>query len=272
MRWPLVPLPNVIALAVTTTALYGYCLGAAGQGADDLVPSPAVGWIEKSKTIARLQTNNPSLDYFLVCTDLDGPFAPFCLPQDGADVVVDATYYVTWNADFYPLNVSITIEMRYSSSTVGDSAFTSEKTDNSYGYLPLYMRKEWLQEKAQNDLTLYLIELNPASGTRATYKPSPPMAFNKTALFTGLPLSLSAIIIVVAGKGYEVGKSKSQRLRKSRSEFYHPNAASALRKYTDDTDSGLLEVADADSYNEIERSARFAFKQDSTMRLKSRRK
>lgn len=56
-----------------------------------------------------------------------GPFAPFCLPQDGANVVVDATYYITWNADFYPLNASITIEMRYSNSTARDSAFTSEK-------------------------------------------------------------------------------------------------------------------------------------------------
>lgn len=267
-----------------------------------------MGWIEESKTTAHLQTNNASPDDFPVCTDIDGPFAPFCLPQDGADVIVDATYYVTWNADFYPLNASITIEMRYSNSTVGDSAFTSEKTDNSYGYLPLHMRKEWLQEKAHNDLTFYLIELNPASGTRASirkgpritlhpkpvehYKPSPPMTFNKRALFIGLPVSLSVIIVVVAGlffgmresrriglgsvmgsrgKGYGIGKSKSQRLRKSRSEFYHSNAASALKKYTDDTDSGLSEVADPDLHSEIERTARFAFRQDS-MRLKSWRR
>ncbi|OGM41121.1 hypothetical protein ABOM_010179 [Aspergillus bombycis] len=264
-----------------------YCLGAAIQGANDLGPSPAAYWIQESKTTARQQINNASLDDFPVCTDVDGPFTPFCLPQDGANVVVDATYFVTWNADFYPLNASINIEMRYSNTTVGDSAFTSEKTDNSYGYLPLYMRKEWLLEKAQNDLTLYLIELNPASGTRASirkrpmitlhpkpvehHKPSPPMTFNKTALFIGLPVSLSIIIIVVAGlffgiresrriglrsvmgprgKGYEVGKSKSQRLRKSRSEFYRSTAASALEKYTDDTDSGLAEVADPDLYNE----------------------
>ena len=94
------------------------------------------------------------------------------------------------------------------------------------------------------------------------HKPSPPMVFNKSALFIGLPLSLSAITSVVAGlffgmwesrrigfgsvmgsrgKGYGVGKSKSQRLRKSRSEFYHSNTASALRKYTDDTNLELLE-------------------------------
>ncbi|KAF5858165.1 hypothetical protein ETB97_004718 [Aspergillus alliaceus] len=252
-----------------------------------------------------MQMNKASSNDFPVCTDLDGPFAPFCLPQNGAEVVVDATYYVTWNADFYPLNASITIEMRYSNSTAGDSAFTSGRTDNSYGYLPLYMRREWLQRKAQNDLTLYLIELDPASGMRASvrkgpmitlhprpaehYRPSPPMAFNKMALFIGLPVSLGVVFIVVAGlffgmrdsrriglesvtgsrgTGYGIGKSKNQRLRRNRSETYRSDAASALKKYTDDTDSGLSEVADPELYNEIERTARFAFRQDSA-RLKS---
>ena len=40
MRWPLVPVSNVIPLAATTAALYSYCLGAAIQGANDLEPSP----------------------------------------------------------------------------------------------------------------------------------------------------------------------------------------------------------------------------------------
>ncbi|KAE8374778.1 hypothetical protein BDV26DRAFT_300040 [Aspergillus bertholletiae] len=305
MRWPLAPFPTVIALVATTTALYGYCLGAAIQGANDLGPSVVVGLTEDSQTTARRQRNNASLDDFPVCTHFDGPFVPFCLPQNGTDVVVDATYYVTWNADFYPLNASITVEMRYSNNTVGDSAFTTEKTENSYEYLPLYMHKEWLQGKVQNDLTLYFVELNPASDTRASiqkgpmitlhpkpvehYKPSPPMAFNKTALCIGLPVSLGIIIVVVAdlffgmwesrriglgnamgsrGKGYEIGKSKSQRLRKSRSKFYHSNTVSASSKYMDDPDLGLSEMVDSDLYNEIERAARLTFRQDS-MRLKS---
>ncbi|PIG69403.1 hypothetical protein AARAC_010207 [Aspergillus arachidicola] len=136
MRWPLVPFPKATALVTTTTALYSHCLGVAIQGAGELAPSPAVGWTEESKTTAHLQTNNASPDDFPVCTDIDGPFVPFCLPQDGADVVVDATYYVTWNADFYPLNASITIEMRYSNSTVGDSAFTSEKPTTATAIFP----------------------------------------------------------------------------------------------------------------------------------------
>jgi hypothetical protein len=247
-------------------------------------------------------------DDFPICTDYNGPFAPFCLPQDGADVVVDATYYITWNADFYPLNASITIEVRYSNGTAGDSAFTSERTDNSYGYLPLHMRKEWLQGKVKNQLTLRLVELDPASGTRASvrkgpmitlhprliehYEPSPPMAFNKAALYIGLPVSFGVVIMVVAGlffgmrqsrriglgsvmgsrgEGYGVRKSKNQRLGRSNCEIYYPDAASALRKYTDGADSGLSEVADSDMYDEIERNARLPFRQDSA-RLKSWRR
>ncbi|KAE8352351.1 hypothetical protein BDV28DRAFT_135229 [Aspergillus coremiiformis] len=291
----------MVALAVTTTALFSYCLGVA-------IKTAGPEWIEESNTTARLQLNEASPDDFPICTDLDGPFAPFCLPQDGADVVVDATYYVTWNADFYPLNASITIEMRYSDSTAGDSAFTSERTDNSYGYLPLYMRNEWLQGKVRNDLTLYLIELDPASGMRASvrkgpmitlhrrpvehYKPSPPMAFNRMALFIGLPISLGVVIIVVAGLffgmrdsrriglgsimgsrdgGYGIGKSKDQRLRRGRGEVYRSDTASALKKYMDDADSSLSEVADSELYNKIERTAGFAFRQDSA-RLKSWRR
>ncbi|KAF7586920.1 hypothetical protein BBP40_008012 [Aspergillus hancockii] len=265
-------------------------------------------WAEESNATAPLFIDKASPDAFPICTDYNGPFAPFCLPRDGADVVVDATYYTTWNADYYPLNASITIEMRYSNSTTGDSAFTSERTDNSYGYLPLYIRKEWLQGKRQNKLTLYLVELDPASGTRASvrkgpmitlhpkptehYKPSPPMAFNKAALYIGLPVSLGVVIIVVAGlffgmrksrriglgsvmgsrgKGYGVRKSKSQRLGRRNCEIYHPDAATALRKYADEVDSGSSDVADSDIYNEVERNARFTFRQDSA-KLKSLRR
>lgn len=188
-------------------------------------------------------------------------------------MIVDATYYVTWNADFYPLNATITIELRYPSSSQGDSAYTSEKTDNSYGYIPLHMQKEWLQGKKHNSLTLYIIELDSTSGQRASvrqgptiilhpkptqhYKPSPPLAFNKTALFIGLPASLAVAVGIVAGlyfgmrdrrkiglgsvmgsrgKGYGTGKSKDERLnRVGETTFRDSDELSTLRKYSDDT-------------------------------------
>lgn len=203
-------------------------------------------------TLSSQSQTSSSAGDFPVCTDRNTEFSPFCLPHDGAEVIVDATYYVTWNADLYPLNATITIELRYPNSTEGDSAFTSERTDNSYGYVPLRMRKEWLQGKSHNRLTLYSIELDSTSDRRASarqgptvvllprpaehYKPPPSLPFNKLALMIGLPVSVGVVVLLVCAvsfgmwrsrktgikhirasrnKGYGVGKSKNQRMEKS---------------------------------------------------------
>lgn len=228
-----------------------------------------------------------------MCIDRHTKFPPFCLPQHGADVVVDATYYVTWNADFYPPNAQITIELRYSNATQGDSAFTSAPTDNSYGYLPLHMQHEWLQGKFHNELTLYIIEMEPTSGHRASarqgptitlhpkvvehYKPPPPMPINKTALYVGLPVSLVVVISVVAGlffgmrerrriglgnimgscnDGCPVGKTEP--FLESQRELL----GSLAKGYVDDRESRYSEVAGSECYDDVERTASFAFKRD----------
>lgn len=213
-------------------------------------------------------------------------------------MIVDATYYVTWNADFYPLNATITIELRYPNSSQGDSAYTSEKTDNSYGYIPLHMRKEWLQGKKHNLLTLYIIELESRSDRRAGvrqgptvilhprptehYKPSPPLAFNKLALFIGLPVSLAVVVGIVAGlyfgmrdkrkigvgsvmgsrgKGYAAGKSRDERLnRVGETTFRDSQELSTLRKSSDD-------IADSEG-KDLERTSSRAFTHE-LLRLKS---
>lgn len=258
--------------------------GAHGRSSFTSVVSTAEVWYE-AVTDLELQTppmnnnnnnnNNsgPSPGDFPVCTEVNGPFAPFCLPRYGEDMIVDATYYVTWNADYYPLNATITIELRYPNSSKGDSAFTSDRTDNSYGYIPLHMEHEWLQGKPRNFLTLYIIELDSMSHRRASmrrgptvvlshqppehYKPSPRLAFNKLALFIGLPVSLAIVVLIVAGlffgmrdirrigvgnimgsrKGYGVGESKTQRLRGGRkAKFHGPDELSSLRRYSDEFD------------------------------------
>ncbi|KAL4953145.1 hypothetical protein BDW69DRAFT_166068 [Aspergillus filifer] len=249
--------------------------------------------------------NRFSAGDFPVCTDLEGPFVPFCLPEDGADVQVDTTYYVTWNADFYPLNATITIELRYLDSLEGSSAFTSEKTDNSYGYIPLHMSKEWLQGKQNNTLTLYIIELDSTLDRRASaregptirlhpkpvehYKPSPPPRFNKLALCIGLPVTLAVVIVVVvtlvfsmrksretiissafwnARRRYGGSKSRPQRL-KSDSKESNGSAGSAAKSHTHDVEAGLLEGTGAERYNQdLERGGSFPFRRD-VSRLKS---
>ncbi|PYI02175.1 hypothetical protein BO78DRAFT_400691 [Aspergillus sclerotiicarbonarius CBS 121057] len=250
-------------------------------------------------TTAVLRSHTPTAPPgdFPICTDPRGPFRPFCLPEDGANVTVGGTYYITWDADFYPLNATITIELRYSHSTEGDSAFTSDKTDNSYGYTHIHMRQAWLQGKQRNPLTLYIIELDAVSDKRASARqgptvtlypkpvdhriPPPRARFNKLALYIGLPVSLSVVILVVAGlyfgmresrridlgnimgPGYGIRKSKIQRLGRSREQ-----GGLALERYSDEMDSDVSEVAQPDRQDGLERSLSFAFKRDSS-KLKS---
>ncbi|KAL4932712.1 DUF4448 domain-containing protein [Aspergillus undulatus] len=250
-------------------------------------------------------SNRFSSGDFPVCTDLEGPFVPFCLPEDGADVQVDTTYYVTWNADFYPLNATITIELRYLDSLEGSSAFTSEKTDNSYGYIPLHMDKEWLQGKPNNTLTLYIIELDSTLDRRASarqgptitlrprpvehYKPSPPPRFNKLALCIGLPVTLVVVIIVVVTlvfsmrksrdsivssafwssrrRGYGLGKSRPQRLKSDSKESSEPS--DSAKKLPSEVETGLLEGTGSERYSrDLERGGSLPFRRD-VSRLKS---
>lgn len=229
---------------------------------------------------------------------------PFCLPIDGADVLVGATYYVTWNADFYPLNATITIELRYVNSTVGDSAFTSEKTDNSYGYIPMHMNEEWLQGKSQNALTLYIIELDLESDRRASaqqgptvtlrhkpaehWRPSPQLPFNRLALYTGLPVGLAMVVAVVLGlffgmrnrrkigignimgsrgSGYGVGKSRSERMGQNLQDLEDDGSA-LWKQLTEDVGSARASTNEPTAFDELERTASYAFHRDQT-KLKS---
>ncbi|PYH45220.1 DUF4448 domain-containing protein [Aspergillus saccharolyticus JOP 1030-1] len=238
---------------------------------------------------------------FPICTDLGASFRPFCLPRNGTQVTVDATYYVTWNADFYPLNATITIELRYLNSSEGDSAYTSERIDNSYGYTHIHMREEWLQGKQWNALTLYIIELDAVSDKRASarqgptillhlrptehHKPSPQLPFNRLALYIGLPVSLGIVVLVVAGlyfgmresrridlakikvsrgKGYGIAKSKDQRLGSKVDIREGSEASSGIGRYTDDLDTGMSEIFQPEHHCDLEHSASFTFRRDSS--------
>ncbi|KAL1969544.1 hypothetical protein VTN77DRAFT_8982 [Rasamsonia byssochlamydoides] len=233
---------------------------------------------------------------FPVCTESKGPFHPFCLPEDGTNVTVDSTYYITWDADFYPINSSIIIELRYSNHSAGDSAYTSDRTENGYGYVPIKMQKEWLQGKFYNNLTLYIIENNPESDQRASYregptitllpkpvehyKPPPPTSFNKLGLIVGLPVSLSVITLVVAGlffgmrksrqiglgnvmgsrrKGYGVQQSKIQRLGGRSKGSVGRGGADDPDIYTDNQNYRPVVKIDTDLCNEMERDRGYAF-------------
>ena len=268
-------LPSKVAMVYTMTTLLSHTFGAVLGARDD-----AGRMLDLTPADPATSTNNSSNATkspgpFPVCTEANGPFAPFCLPHNGQDMVVDATYYVTWNADYYDLNATTTIELRYPNSSQGDSAYTSEKTENSYGYITLHMEKEWLQGKPSHELTLYIVEVGPSSNQTASvqqgppialhkrppehYKPPPRLPPSKLALYVGVPVSMAVVLGIVGGlyfgmrdsrriglgnimgscrKGYGIGKSKSQRVNSSATTaLSDPEEMMALRRYTDDYES-----------------------------------
>ena len=294
IRWP--SSGSLLAAALVMTTFLEASFGAPVKGYVDK-PSEIVqrtGETDENDTFYTLSSQTSSAGAFPVCTERNTAFSPFCLPHDGADVIVDATYYVTWNADLYPLNATITIELRYPNSSEGDSAFTSERTDNSYGYVPLRMQKEWLQGKPHNTLTLYIIELDSTSDRRASakqgptvvllsnsaehYKPPPPLPFNKLALMIGLPVSVGVVVLLVCAvsfgmwksrktgiehirasrnKGYGVGKSKNQRMGNRKNALdIEADALAVMKKYSD-ADEGMSEVAGPDLYHDVYRPTNY---------------
>ncbi|PGH27299.1 hypothetical protein AJ80_01009 [Polytolypa hystricis UAMH7299] len=164
---------------------------------------------------------------FPVCTEASGPFEPFCLPENGTEVYVGDTYYVTWDSDAYPMNSTITVGLDYVNTTGngGKSAFTADPRENRYGYVTITMEKGWLQDQSRNNLTVYLVELDPNSDARAKpvtgpiislvnkpvkhYPPPPPTPPpTKLGLMVGLPIGLGAFCLIVFGLCYGMRKHR----------------------------------------------------------------
>ncbi|PGG98290.1 hypothetical protein AJ79_08927 [Helicocarpus griseus UAMH5409] len=242
------------------------------------------------------------------------PIKPFCLPKNGTEVYTEDIYYgteqhpldvptiqkyknagktiitynsniktVTWDSDAFPANSTITVGLNYanSSENAGVSAYTSERTENSYGFVTIKMDKIWLQEEPRNNLSVYIVEHNPNSEGRAKtipgptislvnkptkhYPPPPPTPVpNKEALAIGLPIGLGGFFLILLGlyfgmrkkrrielgnimgarnKGYGNGKSRIERLGGGRGR----RGGAGVR---------LNELDDADAYRDEPRGGR----------------
>lgn len=71
---------------------------------------------------------------------------PFCLPINGSEVFVGATYYATWNPDFFPLNSTVVVKVQYENDS-SQQVWTSPRVENSWGYVAVTMENEWRQGK-----------------------------------------------------------------------------------------------------------------------------
>jgi hypothetical protein len=186
----------------------------------------------------------PSKD-FPVCHDTSA--RPFCQPTDNQTVYVGNTYYVTWNADFFKPNSTMTVKLNYANSSQ-IQAWSSDEINVAWGVTTVEMQKDWLQGYDEYNLTFFALvyeggssEPKPYDGPNvmlqkapADHYPPPPTTKmpNKESLAIGLPLGLGFVAIVVVGlfigmrkkrqiglgnimgrrKGYGSGKSRRQRL------------------------------------------------------------
>lgn len=215
---------------------------------------------------------------------------------------------VTWDADAFPINSTITVGLNYVNTPDhgGKSAYTSPPKENSYGFVTVTMDKAWLQGQSRNNLTVYIVQFDPASSQRVNpvggpvislinkppthYPPPPPTPVpHKLGLLIGLPLGLAVIFLIACGlcfgmrqhrriglgnimgsgnKGYGSAKSKIERLGGKRRN----NGAIRLgeldgpSRYADEPQN--LTRNESETYNDMQRSEGNVFRAE-IARLKS---
>ncbi|KAI5304214.1 hypothetical protein KEM56_006732 [Ascosphaera pollenicola] len=176
----------------------------------------------------------------------DDPGAPFCLPTQNMTWRVGEVYDVTWDVDLLPQNSTVEIHVDFTETPDdgGVTAFTTEKTESSYGFVKIKTDKKWLQgKKGGNDLILTMVANSPKAGKRAKTFPGPQISLKKKPkkkksphrstppsqhdLLVGLPLTMAVLIAILIvlfygmkkhrefNMGYLTKRSKDRRRNKA---------------------------------------------------------
>ncbi|ORY18836.1 hypothetical protein BCR34DRAFT_582762 [Clohesyomyces aquaticus] len=235
---------EVIAPQPTKASSAGSSAGASATASTTSTEESAVS----SATFSRTGQPIPASTEFPQCHSTDAK--PFCLPNNESTLYVDKTYYATWNPDMLPINSTVTVKIQFLNDSLQE-VWSSPETDNSWGFVSVTMKKEWMQGYSAYNLTFYALnfEANDVTKKAIPYKgptvlltnapsyhyspPPPTKAPDRLGLMIGLPVSLGFVIVVVIGlwvgmrkhrtiglgnimgkrnKGYGVGKSRRQRL------------------------------------------------------------
>ncbi|KAI5295241.1 hypothetical protein KEM52_001956 [Ascosphaera acerosa] len=144
------------------------------------------------------------------------PGAPFCLPERNTTWYINEIYDVTWDVDLIPSNSTVEVHVDYVDipDNGGVTAFTTEKTDGSYGFVKIKTDKKWLQgRKKGNELLLTMVANSPKAGKRAkTFqgpqvtlkkKPKKPRSPHRSTppsqhdMLVGIPLTLAILIAIL---------------------------------------------------------------------------
>ncbi|KAI9783177.1 MAG: hypothetical protein M1816_001467 [Peltula sp. TS41687] len=214
------------------------------------------------------------------CTNPTGPFAPICEPNDGKEVWVGDTYIVRWDPSYHSLNSTIILRLNYADPlpNEGKQAWQSPETRNGYGSLAITMDKAWLRDQARNNLTLWIVQMDPTPDAHASEKRGPTISLtqkpvthptprpqphtSRLGLWIGLPVALAVVALVLCGlflgkrktrqlgvggsvmgrrRGYGVKQSRRQRVRGAADEDVD-EAARADGGFRDEPTRGGVEL------------------------------
>jgi hypothetical protein len=158
-----------------------------------------------------------------------------------------ADWKVTWDTRFFTgNNASVLVQANYVNTTGGVQAFQSPPTTNALGFYAWTIDKDWLRGKGSNNVTLYILPLNPVANEPASFTGPvlrvtnhPPDYYRQPlakapigeSLYIALPTVLGFVVLCLAGgffwnrharkiglgnimgrRGYGVNKSRTQRL------------------------------------------------------------
>lgn len=205
---------------------------------------------------------------FLVCSNPDGDYAPFCEPSADSSLYTGTTYFVTWDAS--ALNSSkVTVTGTYLNSTTGDAgddAFHADELRASWSYYAWTPNKGYLSHGNGSavSVVLSLKELS-ADGETATathagptvlvtkapkYQQAAPQLPAGAALYIGLPVIFGFFLLMVCGvcawnrktrhiglgnimsrgrHGYGIAKSRAKRMTRTMKGGGRGNKKAAAR-------------------------------------------
>lgn len=180
--------------------------------------SSTSGTTSRTSTSGEVLPTSTGGGAFEICHNLKGKFAPFCKPDNGSNVYVDETYYVTWDTEYLTgSNNSVFIQANYvNASGGGVQAFQSIPTSNSLGFIAWTIDKAWLKGMNSNNITLFITSTQKTaissiqgptlmvttSPAPEPYRQPPSRAPHGASLYIALPTVLAFIVLVIGGTYY----------------------------------------------------------------------
>ncbi|KAI5462128.1 hypothetical protein BGZ63DRAFT_354292 [Mariannaea sp. PMI_226] len=159
---------------------------------------------------------------FSRCHNKDGTNAPLCAPAADSTLLVDSTYYITWDPDYFPNSdlkgrngsYEVSIRLDYFNTTshelIKEEHFPASNA--SWGFYPFYVDKKYLHGYKEHNFTLSLYKQTSDSTTKTNVTaiwvqlakatlpaPTPTPAPKGHTLTIALPAVFGSILLLLIG-------------------------------------------------------------------------